>query len=112
MTMEEVSLEVLVLSLVFVGLYWLSSVFLAPRIVRLGWSPRIMRLTGYVFTFIAILFVMWWGYSREARASLDWLRWVPWVLSAITFGAAAALQGEAKRLAVLTNEERAALRKR
>jgi hypothetical protein len=106
----EVAVEVFVLSLVFVGLYWLSSVFLAPYIFRVGWSPRVMRLTGYVFTFIAILFIMWWGYAHDPRVSLSWLRWIPWALSAITFGAAAALHGEGKRLAVLTKQEREALR--
>jgi len=90
--------QVLVLSLVFVGLYWLASMTTDSYMLRTRFTRRSMRFLAYVLAFVGILLLMWWGYRPDIHATYSWLRWIPWALSPLSFGVATSLLAEVRRV--------------
>ncbi len=90
-------MRILILSLIFLGLYWASSFLLNSYIFRLNLSRTVMRISAYLLSFVGILLFMWWGYAPNPLGGFSWFRWVLWVFSALCFGTSTSLLGEVKR---------------
>lgn len=85
-------MQIVVLSLVFVGVYWLSGMLLGRFVLRLQPSLLVLRVAGYGGAYVGILLLMWWGESGTV-----WFRWVLWALSSVALGLSATLLAEARR---------------